>query len=52
MNDREIKRLDSVIYKIREAAEYSGDYLTEEELFNICSTLRRLEIQRKIYKLQ
>ena len=43
MNDREHKRLERSIDKIKIAIECSGEFLTDEECDSMINTLKRLE---------
>ena len=47
MHRREYERFENSIHKIREAIEYAGDFLTEEEFDNMCVILARLEKKSK-----
>ena len=43
MNDRESKRLEESIDKIKIAIEYAGEFLTDEEFNSMIGILKRLE---------
>ena len=50
MNDREHKRLERSIDKIKIAIEYSNEFLTNEEFNNMINILKRLENKNKRIK--